>query len=307
MVTSHALVPQACEEHGFFYLTGHGIPDSTVDGIRGHASRFFALPDADKNAISISNSPSFRGYQRLGENVTYASDAGRPLRDWHEAIDTYREEPPDGKIPTNFGYNQYPSEALCPGFASASREYVNEMLSLGNDVMRCVAASLDLENDYFAPYYERSFWVMRMIRYPSSDEPRDEGFDPTGTGCGEHTDYGCLTFVNQPLQPTGCLQVRAANGSWVDADPIPGCFVVNIGDMLSRWTNGLFRSTAHRVLHPESGAGDRVSVPFFFEPNYDAVVEPLPHLGEPRFEPVAYGSHLLAKSLANFAPVRGSE
>jgi isopenicillin N synthase-like dioxygenase len=222
------------------------------------------------------------------------------------------------------GYNQWPSEETLPGFREANEVYVDKMLvlasrplpaipnkfnflsfqALGNDVMRCMALSLELEETYFESFYNESFWVMRLIRYPpthSIPETKD------GLGCGEHCDYGCLTFVNQPSDPEGCLEVQSVDGSWIPADnsacgvdDSDSVLVVNIGDMLSLWTNGLYKSTPHRVVRPRPGAGERISVPFFFEPNYDALIEPLPHLGEPKFGPKVYGEHLLAKNKSNF-------
>jgi isopenicillin N synthase-like dioxygenase len=308
---------EACRKVGFFYLTGHGVPTSATDAALEHASRFFRLPDSAKAEIDLKNSPSLRGYQRVGENVTKES-AGNVQRDWHEAIDFYRDAPKDANhdfsAPTNMGLNQWPSEALCPGFRRFFEEdYIPAMLRLGADVMRCAAVALGLKNEqHFEPFYDQSFWVMRAIRYPPV-VGRSHSDGDVQFGCGAHTDYGCLTFVNQPAEPTGCLEVRTRSGEWMKADPRDGAFVVNVGDMLSLWTMGRWTSTVHRVLHPgatSAAAGDddlgRVSVPFFFEPNYDALIEPLPIGGETerasrsRGTRVVYGEHLLAKTSSNF-------
>jgi len=122
-----------------------------------------------------------------------------------------------------------------------------------------------------------------------------------GISCGEHTDYGCLTILNQ--DSTRCaLQVLRKDGEWVYANPIPGAFVVNIGDMIETWTNGLYKATLHRVINTMKNY--RVSVPFFFEPNFDATVAPLPSCcspdNPPKYPSVMYGDHLLSKVNSNF-------
>ena len=150
-----------------------------------------------------------------------------------------------------------------------------------------------------------------MIAYPPIDGAPADG--DVGLSCGEHTDYGCLTLVNQdPV--CGSLQVQAADGSWTDADPVDGCFVVNIGDMMSLMTRGLYQSTPHRVLHSHPTT-TRLSVPFFFEPNFDAVMRDLqlPGGGSARSAAAmhdtahntegaatTYGQHLVRKLGSNF-------
>jgi len=165
--------------------------------------------------------------------------------------------------------------------------------------MECVALALGLPDDHFQEYYDDSFWVLRVIHYPLSDPAADQ----KDLGCGVHTDYGCLTMINAD-STRGCLQAKNTSGKWVTVEPLPGALTCNIGDMLARWTNGLYRSTPHRVLRPQSGAS-RISIPFFFEPNYQAEIAPLPQCctstGQPpRFPPIVYGDHLLSKTSSNF-------
>jgi isopenicillin N synthase-like dioxygenase len=149
------------------------------------------------------------------------------------------------------------------------------------------------EGDVFLNSTRKSFWVMRMIGYPPLSTPSSEGIS-----CGEHTDYGCITLLLTDSTPNA-LQVFSHDGAtWITANPIPGAFVVNIGDMIERWTNGEWMSTKHRVIH--RGEEFRVSVPFFFEPDFEAVVEPLAKCvertgGERRYDKVVYGEHLIGK------------
>ena len=242
-----------------------------------------------------------RGYQRVGDNVTQGS------RDLHEALDLYRDFPGPATPPTNHGINQWPDAERLPGFRPFFEDYVSTMSGVGNAIMRGFALGLGEPEASFEPYYDQSFWIMRMIRYPELELTRGAEDAHTHTqaqGCGQHTDYGCLTLVNADPGHDECLMAQMTSGEWVAVKAVPGAFVVNIGDMLARWTNGLFRATPHRVLPPTHGAGDRVSVPFFFEPNYDATIRPLDCCIEPgaaaAFEAVRYGDHLLQKTSTNF-------
>ena len=320
-------IDRACRETGFFYVCNHGVDEVLRARVLELGRRFFELPQASKDAISIANSSSFRGYQRMGENVTQG------LPDWHEGIDWFRDEegqplPPGMDWFQLAGANQWPSEVEVPGFRAAYGAYVSCMLDLGGAVMRGVALGLGKEAHFFEPWYTRSFWVMRLIGYPtlsggdggggggggsgnggdgSGGGGGGGGGDATdggaqGIGCGAHTDYGCLTLLHADDTP-GCLQVRTLGGQWSDAPTVPGAFLVNIGDMLQVWSAGQYRSTEHRVLHPHDGY--RVSVPFFFEPNADAlitpVVQPAASAGTAAPAPIVYGEHLQRKVLNNFA------
>lgn len=253
----------------------------------------------------------------MGENVTM----GR--RDRHEAVDLYREwdhagreEGKGGKGTWKVlnGGNLWPEE---PGVLRGVYEgYVEEVKRVGTAVVRAMGEALGLpppgsegrkeeDSEIFVRNTERSFWVMRMIGYPPLPTPfhASASADIEEFSCGEHTDYGCVTLLLADSTP-GALQVLLKDGvTWVDADPVPGAFVVNIGDMVERWTNGIWKSTKHRVVH--RGEGYRVSVPFFFEPNFEAVVKPLEkcvrdsgrgavHAGS------TYGEHLLGKVGGNF-------
>eukprot|EP01130_Rhizamoeba_saxonica_P005913 TRINITY_DN2341_c0_g1_i1.p1 TRINITY_DN2341_c0_g1~~TRINITY_DN2341_c0_g1_i1.p1 ORF type:complete len:168 (-),score=37.05 TRINITY_DN2341_c0_g1_i1:22-525(-) len=163
------------------------------------------------------------------------------------------------------------------------------MLVLGYQILDMIAVGNDQQKDYFYNLTNESHWNLRVLSYPPmSDIP--EGY---GISVGEHTDYGFLTMVNQDLNPTA-IQVKNENNEWIDGPPIDGAFLMNIGDMLSYWTNGEYRSTPHRVIHTNSKK-PRISVPFFFEPNYDAVIK-----GLGKDNGVMYGDHLCSKVFNNF-------
>ncbi|CAG8607151.1 1822_t:CDS:10 [Paraglomus occultum] len=288
-------IDHACRSMGFFYIVDHGIPEELCEKVRRLGHEFFSLSDKTKNKYGIANQDYARGYQRLGENVT------RYQKDWHEALDYYKPIPRDHvlvqrKLPLR-GENQWPTEIN--DFQFVFEEYVEHMKRLGAQVMSSIALAWGLDENYFVRFLDESFWVMRIIGYPSLTTV--EGKDRVGVSCGEHTDYGCLTFLNQD-NIKGALQVLTKSGEWINADPVPGAFVVNIGDMLNTWTNDIYKSTLHRVVHTRDEY--RVSVPFFYEPNFDALIEPL----EPclkvdptrHHEPVVYGDHLLSKVSNNF-------
>ncbi|KAI8926858.1 hypothetical protein BC831DRAFT_454729 [Entophlyctis helioformis] len=284
----------ACRTFGFFYLVGHGLSESDMAAIRSLAKEFFELPPEEKELVSIAKTDLARGYQRLGQNITQYA------KDWHEGFDLYAPVGPDHTIrkrglKTLAGTNPIPARP--ENFEPVVNRYVQLMRDLGMATMRAMAVGLGLDETYFDPYMNDSFWVMRLIGYP----PLSQGSDGVGISCGEHTDYGCLTILNTD-ETTGALQVKAKSGEWINADPVPGAFVINIGDMVNVWTNGLYTSTLHRVVHTKSSF--RVSVPFFFEPNFDATIAPLPQCiaatGKQSYHPVMYGDHLLSKVTNNF-------
>ncbi|KAF1929952.1 Clavaminate synthase-like protein [Didymella exigua CBS 183.55] len=333
--TTAQAINAACVNYGFFYLTGHGVPTAKLDEIIDLARQFFALPIEEKNKIKRYDAggpeggDSARGYQGLGENVTGG------LQDMQEAIDFYRPwsgvvEQGDGGPGTRKtlqGPNLWPEKPV--SLRAEYEAYIAQVTTVGRALVRAMGVALSLgaadpdnaadgsaeDEDVFARNCDESFWVMRMINYPplsASVVPAANGThqDPGQFSCGAHTDYGCVTLLLADPTP-GALQVQLKDGTWLPADPIRGAFVVNIGDMIERWTNGMWKSTMHRVIHRGDGGvngaqgGGRVSVPFFFEPNFDALVRPLGKcVRESGRESVhggsTYGEHLLTKVFSNF-------
>jgi isopenicillin N synthase-like dioxygenase len=262
-------------------------------------------------------------------------------RDWHEGIDLYKEITPDqaALLPSSpiHGLNPWPTQI--PSFKKALNLYISSCLDLGAALMRGIALGLNIpEHSFEGERAGDSYWVTRVIHYPplplapsmrstsnnslnknSSHHTTTNGtasmsssrgldnMDSTiqdAISCGAHTDYGLLTIVNQDDDPDlTALQVLNGKGEWIDAPPLPGTFVCNIGDMLRIWTNGMYRPTLHRVVHKHC-TKSRISIPFFYEPNYEAIVKPFPELvavtNEPEIAGVRYGSHLEAKVLNNF-------
>lgn len=254
-------IAAACRETGFFYVTGHGVPESLVAELDAASRRFFALPEREKLEIEMSRGGrAWRGYFPVGGELT----AGQ--RDLKEGLYLGSEIGPDhprAGLPLH-GRNLFPRQV--PELRPLVLSYVDAMTAAGQQVLRGVALSLELPAGYFADGYTAEPTVLfRIFHYPPAP-PGDPGW-----GVGEHTDYGLLTLLGQ--DENGGLQVRTPGG-WVDAPPLPGTFVCNIGDMLERLTGGWYRSTPHRVRN--TSGRDRLSFPFFLDPDFLAEVPPLP-------------------------------
>lgn len=316
---------KACSEVGFFYVRNHGVPDTISSGVLKEARRWFALPEATKRQIALSPETNFRGYQPLGANVTrYNQDF---VRDWHEGIDLYKESTPEAVAQMTpspvHGRNPWPTQL--PEFDNTLRAYINACLGLGSALMRGIALGLGLpETTFGGGLAGDPYWVCRVIYYPPLPPEAQAALAVQSRGatgdsatqqdpalaelprsvplsCGEHSDYGLLTLVNQD-DHVSALQVKNSAGQWIPADPLPGTFVVNIGDMLRVWTNGNYTPTLHRVINADPN-NDRVSIPFFYEPNFDCHVEPFPKFVDGQGASVAavrYGEHLEGKVLRNF-------
>lgn len=246
------LIRDACINVGFFYVTGHGVDLTATEEIRQIALQFFQRPMEEKLEVSIQNSDHARGYQTIGQNITQYK------HDWHEALDYYAPVDQNHtlikkKISVLSGKNPYPK--IPSGLSTVLDAYVASMIKLGKAIMSGISLSLGLSADYFSSYMTDPFWVIRMIGYPPLPS------DHEGVSCGQHTDYGCLTILNTD-GTKDALQVMSKSGDWITVDPIPGSFVINIGDMVNIWTNDLYPATLHRVVHKNTNY--RISVPFFY-------------------------------------------
>ncbi|OXM46394.1 isopenicillin N synthase family dioxygenase [Amycolatopsis alba] len=256
---------RAAREVGFFYIVGHGVPPELSEEIFSVARRFFALPESDKLTIENVGSPQFRGYTRTGNEYTGGS------RDWREQIDVGPEReavepaPGDPAWVRLIGPNQWPDAV--PELREITLAWQAEALRVSREVLRALAASLGQDEGYFDAWFdEEAATHLKIVHYPPRQAADEE------QGVGSHKDYGYLALLQQ--DEIGGLQVLDDDGGWIDATPIPGGFVVNIGEMLEIATQGYLRATRHRVLSPPAGV-DRYSVPFFLAPRLDAVVEPL--------------------------------
>lgn len=289
-----AKLRDAAERVGFLYVIGHGIPKAMVDGMFAQAQAFFDRPMDEKMAVHIGTWPVHRGYFPLFEENTDPAMTA----DLKEGFDIGRDLGPDDPevlagLPLH-GANQWPQGD--PSFRAAADAYFNALCRLGERLMRGFAIALDLEPDFFADKIDRPLAQLRLLHYP----PQSGHVVARTIGCGAHTDYGCVTILAQDAN--GGLQVRNTEGDWIAAPPIPGAFVVNLGDQMARWTNGRFQATPHRVINV-SGK-ERYSMPFFFDPNWEAEIACLPSCeipGEaPKFAPVLAGPYLQSRFDATF-------
>lgn len=265
-------IDRACRDVGFFYLSHHGIPAELMDGMLSNARSFFENTTIDERKemalkdAGEGNGDGARGWQRVEGGAKGA----------HEAVDFFRPVDTSGPpYEVGLGENIWPTTPA--DFRSVSERYIDSVVSLGISVTRAIAMALEVPEDIFTTRIDKAFWNLRILAYEGTDTKSGE---TKVAGIGEHTDFGILTFLMSDNQKES-LQVLSKAGKWMPADPIPGCLLCNIGDMLSKWTNGMYKSTKHRVLHSSSKM--RISVPLFFDPNMDALISPvLPNDGSSR-------------------------
>lgn len=256
---------KACRHHGFFYINHHGIDSKLEESLEKYSEEFFALPIDEKMKISMKKGGrAWRGFFPVGDELTSDKpDLKEGLYFGKELDETH----PDVKasLPLH-GSNLFPEAPI--ELRSVVLDYMQKMESLAQAVMRGVALSLDLEEDFFIKNYTSDPLVLfRIFHYPkpTSEDQKNQW------GVGVHTDYGLLTILKQ--DHNGGLEIKTKEG-WIAAPPIPGTFVCNIGDMLDRMTGGLYRSTPHRVKN--ISGKNRLSFPFFFDPGFHVEVKPLP-------------------------------
>ncbi|MFQ4143588.1 isopenicillin N synthase family dioxygenase [Chlorogloeopsis sp. ULAP02] len=258
-------IGEACRECGFFYIVGHGVDEYLQQSLEQLSRKFFAQDLETKLKIRMAlGGKAWRGYFPVGDELT----SGKPDR--KEGIyfgaELGEEHPLVQAYTPLHGSNLFP--ANIPIFRETVLAYMQAMTQLGHILMAGIALSLGLEESYFADRYTADPLILfRIFNYPAYSSPSDA---EDSWGVGEHTDYGILTILKQ--DDSGGLQVKSKSG-WIAAPPIPGSFVCNIGDMLDKMTGGLYRSTPHRVQN--LSRRDRLSFPFFFDPNFNVEVKPI--------------------------------
>lgn len=287
-----AAIDAACREIGFFAITGHGVPDAVVHELRRLAHAFFALPLEVKLAARHPAGIN-RGYHPMGgEALAAANDLAAPpdLKEFfHVGPVDVGDDPyytcPEGR--RHFAPNLWPPAPA--GFREAATAYYRAMSRLVLELMRLAALALDVEETFFDDKVDRAIGTMRLNYYPAQAVPPAPG----QLRASPHTDYGGFTILSGE-DVAGGLQVRARDGRWLDVATTPTTFVVNIGDLLMRWTNDRWLSNLHRVVNPPREAGPspaRLSIAFFSHPNYDVVIEGLPSQGPPKYPPVRSGDY----------------
>jgi len=294
-------VAQALRGHlesvGFLYVAGHRVPRAAVEAVREMSKAFFALPEQEKLKLRIDR--NFRGYLPFaGSTIVTSSVAKVSKPNQSESIFFLHEVAPDdpralAAKPLQ-GPNQWPDEAALPAFRAVIERYVAEMTGLARRLVHAITIATGLPADSMDRRFERPTTFLRLLHYPP--QPEEAGL----FGSAPHTDYGYITLLAQ--DEVGGLEVRNKAGEWIAAPPIPDTFVMNVGDILARWTNDRFVSTAHRVIN-RSGR-ERYSQPFFFDPGMDEMIETLPTCAPagapPKYPPVRYGDYLMERIDKNY-------
>ncbi len=262
-----AQIDRACREVGFFSIVNHGIDPALCRRVDALAREFFAQPILEKQRVAMVHGGSaWRGWFPLRGELT----SGKP--DHKEGYYFGREIPvTDPRVCAGtplHGPNLWPSQPV--DLRETVLEYIGALEALSQQLTRAISVGLGLApNELAQRWFRDPTILLRLFRYPPATP------DAPAHGVGEHTDYGFLTLLWQ--DDNGGLEIRADHG-WVEVPPNPNAFVCNIGDMLDRLTSGRYRSTPHRVRSPH--ASDRIAIPFFFDPDWDARIDALPLMGD---------------------------
>jgi isopenicillin N synthase-like dioxygenase len=278
-----ARIGAACDDIGFFYVVNHNVPVGTIDHAVAMADRFFHLPEAER--LKVKADSNNRGYRDIWDSVhrngkTNAKDSfdlGFPVT----------ADDPEVKAGTPFyAPNQWPE---MPGFAEAIETYYMETYRLGMKILEGFALYLGKEGDFFTRHFTKPVADMVINHYLGN-----AGLHVSDQASGPHTDHGIVTILWQ--DSLGGLEVMGKDGKWISATPLRGSFVINIGELMKRWTNGRFKATVHRVVHLRDMP--RYSMPLFCNPNFRTVVDPR-DLGisdaEAQYPPIQSGEFLISR------------
>jgi isopenicillin N synthase-like dioxygenase len=290
-------VRQASERVGFFYMAGHGVPSGVIDDAFAASRDFHALPLDAKLRLKLNENNI--GYLSLNQSMQRASTVHKATRpNYNESFFISHDRGADhpdvvAGVPLR-GRNQWPDG--CPAIRAAMVAYFKALEAVGERVLPVLATALDMPAGHFAPFFAHEAHInLRFLHYPPQDTDDDEQF-----GQGPHTDNSFLTMLAREEGPG--LAVRLPSGKWLAPPVIPGTFLVNLGNMMKRWSNDRFLSTPHGVVN-DSGK-DRYSIAFFYSPNPDAVIEPLPSCvgpdNPPRYPPAVYRDLVLDFYNANY-------
>jgi len=258
-----AQVRQICHEIGFFYVVNHGIPRQVSQSYMVLLKSFFALPQAAKQAIDKQGSPQFRGWEKLGSELTNNQIDYREQIDI--GVDRNAISDPDPYYMALVGPNQWPPEVLIPGFKAQVDDYFVRLSEVARQILRIMSLALGLDEIHIEQVFgDNPSPYLKLIRYPKTLAG--------GQGVGVHKDSGFLTLLLQDENPG--LEAQANDNTWYQVEPIPGSLVVNTGELLQLVTRNFFIATPHRVSN-KSG-NERYSSAFFYSPDLSTVLDPLP-------------------------------
>ena len=285
-------IREACLRDGFFYITGHGVPDEVIAAVHNESIAFFRQPAEIKRQAAVN--ARHRGFNALGDALMYEARKPDHKEFFSMGLDLPETDPDVLAGEKLRGPNNWPPNN--PTFRVALEAYYAAMLACGADLMRAVAVSLDLPADFFASRYRKPLQRTQIVYYP----PQPTALGEDQFGVAPHSDFGCITLLWQ--DSNGGLEVlERASRTWIPAPPIAGTLVINVADLLARWTNDRYASTPHRVIN-RSGR-ERLSIATFHDPDYKAVVDPR-DLGTPdaacRYDPILAGEHIVGRIERSF-------
>lgn len=278
-----ARIGAACDEIGFFYVVNHNVPVATIDRAVAVADRFFAQPESEK--LKVKSDKNNRGYREVGD-VVHAN--GKPsARDNFDLGFPVAADDPEVLAGTPlYAPNKWPD---LPGFQEAFEAYYAETFTLGMKILEGFALYLGKEEDFFVRHFTKPVADMVINHYLGA-----RGLHISDQASGPHTDHGIVTILWQ--DDLGGLEVMGKDGKWISVTPLRGSYVINIGELMKRWTNGRFKATVHRVVHLQDKS--RYSMPLFCNPNFRTTVDPR-DLGvsdaDAMYAPVTSGEFLLSR------------
>ncbi|HEX8700935.1 MAG TPA: 2OG-Fe(II) oxygenase family protein [Myxococcaceae bacterium] len=289
-------VDRICRSSGFLALTDHGVPDTVIEGVWEKAAAFFDLPTEIKQQAKAPYAGYPYGYLGLNTEALAASRGVATPPDLKESFNGGPLAVPPGLTDADalsFCYADTIWPEAPVGFTPAWQAYYREMEGLAARIMTLFAAALGLPDDYFAPFIDHPVSALRALNYPAlSIAPQ-----PGQLRAGAHSDYGSLTIL-LPQPGSRGLQIERPGKVWMEVPPVPGAFIINIGDLMARWTNDRWVSTVHRVANPADAAeakARRQSLAFFHQPNWFARIVSLIPDEAPKYEPVLSGPYLMDK------------
>jgi isopenicillin N synthase-like dioxygenase len=288
---------RALESIGFAYIVDHGLKQSLLDDTFAASREFHASTPEQKASLKINE--FHRGYMGYATSTIVTSSVAKVTKpNLSESLMLMHDLPPDdpevlARMPLQ-GPNQWPE--WMPQFRPTIETYIKSVDAVARRLVRMIATGLDLPETYLDKHFRRPTTFLRLLHYPP--QPLTSPDDQFGSA--PHTDYGIITVLAQ--DSSGGLQVKPRGRDWIDAPPIPGSFVLNVADMLARWTNDRFVSTPHRVINKKPG--DRYSLPYFFDTDMNATIECLPTCAgpgnPPKYAKVRYGDYLMERLNKNY-------
>ncbi|EAT76065.2 hypothetical protein SNOG_16525 [Parastagonospora nodorum SN15] len=278
-----------CLHNGFFQITGHNVPLELQNKIMDWNRKFFDLSLEQKNEVNKDTTNTWnRGYELMESQILEEGTLPELKEGFYIGDEISKEHPYFVHKKLNSGPNMWPSELVLPNvadFKATALDYYSQVVSLAKDILKVLALTLDLEECWFDDFAKDAVATMRLLHYPS--QPPDSPAKLT-RGIGAHTDFGCITLLLQD-KVAGLQVYDHSTKEWLDVTPTPGAFVVNLGNLMMRWSNDRYISNLHRVINV-SGA-ERYSIPIFFSGNPDFVVKCLPNCvkegEEPKWPPIS--------------------